>query len=130
MTHKTDASYKDEIFRKDHKALFAANRHLASIKPIGVESNEALSCGQMMARDTGDGKYKKFSSVSGGSYDSVCILMDDLSENEVAGAASGSSICRGVFGGELYKDVLTEYVKAELGAKEITDASGDVIVKY
>ena len=129
MTHKTDASYKDNVFRKDHYMIFAANRHLASIKSVRLDSTEALKPGQVLARDTGDGYFKKFSAVSGGSFDSVCVLMDELTSSE----ASGDSLCRGVFGGELYKTALTDFItesKTAMAAREITDAHGDVIVKF
>jgi len=129
MTYRTDASYKDNIFRKDHYMIFAANRHLASIKPIKTQSTDELKPGQVMARNTSSGYFEKFSAVSGGSYDSACVIIDELSSSE----ATGTSVLRGVFGGELVKSALSDYdsnANTALGAKEITSGTGTEIVKF
>lgn len=129
MTTKTDASFNGQIFRKDYKQVIASNRHLASIKAIKTELEVELMPGQVMARDTGDGLFKKYSAVSGGSYDSVCVLLDHLTEGE----ATGTSIMKAIFGGEVYNSALIDFdsnAQDDMGAKVITDALGDSIVKF
>lgn len=129
MTHKTDASYNDNIFRKDFYMIIAANRHLASFKAINTDSVDALKPGQVMARVVSTGIFQKYSAASGVGHDSVCVLFDELSTNE----ATGTSILRAVFGGELYKSELIELdanAISEMVAKEITDGKGTEIVKF
>ena len=130
MTHKTTPTYNGEIFRKDHLMIFASNRHLASIKAINVTPAEAHTPGQIMARDDGDGVFKKFSAVSGGSYTSVCVLMDEVTTDEGDGS---KAILRGIFSGELYKSALLDYnatALSDMGGKIVTDAQGDEILHF
>lgn len=129
MTHKTDASYKDEVFRKDHYMIIASNRHLASIKAIKTDSTDPLLPGQIMARVQSTGLHQKWSVASGVAHDTVVVLFDELTENE----ASGESTLRGIYGGEVYEGELIELdatAKTEMGGKSMVDGLGTAILKF
>lgn len=130
MRKGLDANFNSEIFRKDHPMIIAANRHLASIKAARLEYlADGYAAGQVIARDQSDGLFKKFSAVSGGSFDTVSVLFEDIRAN----SATGDVLARAVVGGEVYEGKLLDLnasARTEMGAKSVVDASGTEILKF
>lgn len=125
-----DAYFDGEAQRKDHPIVLACNRDLATILPTRVLNRaEGYKAGQVIARDTSDQFYKAFSAISGGSFDSVGVLFESIG----AQSATGGTLARTVFGGEVYKSVLVDFssdASDEMLAREITDSLGTTIVKF
>jgi hypothetical protein len=130
MTQKTQASYQDNIFRYDQYQIIASNRHLASIKAVKTNSVLALLPGTILARVPADGLHKEYSTISGtAGIDSFCVLLDNLNDVE----ASGISVVKAVFGGEVYETALinlTAGSRTGLGGKSIIDGAGTAIYKF
>lgn len=122
-----DATFKGEIFRKDHPMILASLRHLASIKAVRLEEG-TYQAGQVLAYDSNDGLYKDYSTVSG-SLDASCILFAD-----VASADTGDEpLERAIFGGEVFEAKCIDLVsqaKTDLGGRTIVDAEGTEIFKF
>lgn len=133
-----DARYSGEIFRKNHPIILAMRRDLAVIRPARVDNiSAAYSAGQVLGRDPADGLFKKWSAVSGGSYDTVCILLEDLEYPEafVEGetGVTGSALGRVCTQGLVFEDKLTELdagAKTQLGGKTQVDADGVNVLKF
>ncbi len=131
-----DAEVNNQIFRKDWSAIIAYRRDLATIEPVRLTyDSSGYLAGQVLARVTSTGVFGKFSSVSGGSYDSVCVLFENVTSSDEgtpgSTAPTGGALARAIFAGYVYKDKLVDYVNAaQLGGKEMTDATQITVVKF
>jgi hypothetical protein len=127
-----DAEVKNEIFRTDWAAIIAYRRDLATIEPARLAYDASgYVAGQVIARTTSTGIFSKYSAVSGGSIDSVCVLMENVRADQQDSALSGGSLARAIFAGYVYKAKLLDYTGAsQLGGKEMTDATGITVVKF
>lgn len=127
-----DANVNNEIFRKDWTAIIAKRRDLASISAARMKlDQDGYNAGQVVARKVSDGLFYKWSAVSGGAYDTVSVLFEDVTADDQS--ATGGDLARIITAGYVYKDKLTEYdstAKTQMGAVEQTDASGVTIVKF
>lgn len=127
-----DANVNNSIFRKDWGNIIAIRRDLATIMPARLVLNSGgYPAGQVVARKTSDGLFYKWSAISGGTYDSVAILFEDVTSDDQP--TTGGALARVMTAGYVFKDALAEYdstAKTQLGAKEITDARGSTIVKF
>lgn len=130
-----DALFNSSIFRKDNPIIIAARRELAKLIGIRLAYDAAgYMPGQCLVRKVSDGLFYKFSAASGVSYDSACVLFDQVTvDQETAnggGSQSGvqaSTLSRALVGGIVYKGLLLDYdanMKTALSAKDITDAGG------
>lgn len=133
-----DARYNSEIFRKNHPIILAIRRELAVILPGRLDNVSAdYAAGQVVARDTSDGLFKKWSAVSGGTYDTVSVLLEDAAypEDFVEGetGVTGSALARICTAGYVFKDKLTELdaqAISDMAAKTIVGAGGTNILKF
>lgn len=129
-----DAEVNNQIFRKDFSAIIAKRRDLASIGPVRLydDSNDYLA-GEVLARITSTGVFKRWSAASGASYDSVCVLFENVLAYEFDATVTGGALARAIMGGYVYKDKLVDYdsgAKSAMAAVEQTDASGVTVVKF
>lgn len=136
-----DAKVNNQIKRNDYPIIIALKRELATILPVRLQRNTAdtFVAGLVLGRVTATGYYKAYDdAASDGSQTAVAVLMDDVAledrpDSSPSGAASGTSIGRGIFSGYLFKDKLTGLDAngiTDLGAKTIVDASGVNILKF
>lgn len=123
-----DASTNQSVFRSDYPQVLASRRDLASIKPVRLAADvDGYEAGQVLAYDSNDGLHKKYGGVSG-SLDASCILF-----NKVDAGATGTILERGIFGGEVYEDLLVDFdsnAKTDLGGRTINSATGSTILKF
>lgn len=122
-----DATFKGEIFRKDHPMILASLRHLASIKAVRLEEG-TYKAGQVVSYDSNDGLYKDFSTVSG-SLTADAILFADVESSE----SGDEPLERAIFGGEVFKSKLIDLnsqAETNLGGRTIVDAEGTEIYKF
>lgn len=131
-----DAKVDNEIFRKDHPMILAANRHLASIRPVRVEYNASgYKAGRVLGQKTADSLFKYYNNAnSDGSETAQCVMFEDIAV-EAFESASGTAVGRGIFGGELYKSALTGQgldaaAIVDLKARTIKGSDGVEILKY
>lgn len=129
-----DAEFSNQIFRTDWSAIIAVRRDLAQISPVRLKYDaDGYLAGQVLARKTSDGLFYKFSAVSGSSYDSACVLLDNvIAANEDQTSMTGAALARAAMAGYVYKDRLYDYVAgtAPAGSREITDATAITVVKF
>jgi hypothetical protein len=124
-----DAKFNNEIFRKDNPIVLACRRDLAAFMGARLIYNSAgYLPGQCLARKVSDGLFYKWSAVSGGTYDSPCILFDTLSDSdqlasgEGLGGASGASLVRVLINAKgVYTTALIEYDAAFKTARKTVD---------
>lgn len=126
-----DAKFDGEIFRKDHPIILAANRHLASLRPVRLAYVDAngYDAGTVLARNTVNGYYYAYDDNGSSGLDTAaCVLFED------ATPASGSTmLARAVFGGEVFYTKLTGIDTngiTDLGGRLITDAFENQILKF
>ncbi len=128
-----DAKVNNQIFRKDHPIIIAKNRHLASIIAARLaHDTDGYQAGQVIARDDGDGLFYKWSAVSGGSYDTVSVLMEEVVGDAFTGT-TGNCLARTIVGGEVFYDKLIEIdaqAITDMKAKIVYDATAEAILKY
>lgn len=126
-----DANVNNEIFRNDAVNVIAMRRELASILPVRLKYESAgYKAGQVLAKNTSTGLFEKFSGASG-TYAAQAVLFENVRDSDQP--ATGGALARGIVAGYLFKDALTDYdstVKSQLGAHEISDATGVDIVKF
>lgn len=128
-----DSKVDNEIFRKDHPIIIARNRQLASI--VGARlahDTDGYLAGQVVARDDGDGLFYKWSAASGGTYDTVSVLLEDVTGDQFTGT-TGNALARSIVGGEVFYSKLIEIdatAITQMKAKVIYDATGEGILKY
>lgn len=129
-----DAEVNNQIFRTDWSAIIALRRDLAQISPVRLKYDaNGYPAGQVLARRTSTGVFEKWSSVSGASYDTPCILFQNIIAADEDSTLTGGALARGIMAGFVYKNALTEYdagAKTALVAKEQTDATGITVVKF
>ena len=130
-----DAEINNSIFRRDQGAIIALRRELAQISPIRLFDDSATYfMGQCLAREVSSGQFKRWSAVSGLSYDSPCVLFADVLSSEFDTTVTGGSLARGIMeAAGVFKSRLISYdanFKAAIGGREITDASGVTYVKF
>lgn len=124
-----DAEFKTEIFRKDWPNVIAMRRQDAALQGARLKLEAGgYAAGQVVARNTSTKLFEKFSAVSGGSYDTVSVLFEDIAPFDQP--TTGGALARIVTSGFVYKDVLLDYDASALSAREITDSSGVTVVKF
>lgn len=132
-----DAKTSGQIFRKDHPMILAARRELASLKPVRLAYNASgYKAGALLARNTVSGLFQNY--VSGGASGTgtaACVLFAPV-EVENFSDSSDTALERGVFGGEVFQDLLvisggaSGSVLADLSGRTIIDATGVQILKF
>ena len=137
-----DAHFSGSIFRKDNPIILACRRDQAVLLGAGVvyDGSDYLP-GQALVRKASDGLFYRWSSASGGSYDSPCVLFDHLTvaaqqtnQDPLGGTgASGASLVRVLTKALVYTDQLVEAdagFKTQLKSTDIVDAGGVGITKF
>lgn len=129
--------YKPEVFRNDSPIIIATNRSSAVLLPVRLRySAQGYPAGQVLARNTTDGLYDKYSNAGASGTDAaIAILFDAKDTADFSTAdASGSSLAVGIFGGcTVFYDKLTGIDAngvTDLGGKVITDATGVKTLKF
>jgi hypothetical protein len=138
-----DANFNPQIFRKDNPIILAMRRDLASFIGVRLVYNAAgYLPGQVIARTTSTGLFSKYSAVSGGTIDTVCVLFDQCSADDQAAVESpagtttgisGSSLVRAIAAGYVYTGSLIDYssgAKTALGSADLVDSGGNAITKF
>lgn len=106
-----DALFNSSIFRKDNPIILACRRDLASFMGVRlVYSAYDYMPGQALVRVTSTGLFDRWSNASGGTYDSPCVLFEQVTNPQQqansAGATltgvSGSTLARAIMGGLVY----------------------------
>jgi hypothetical protein len=132
------ASFNPSAFHKDWPIIIAGQRQNAILLPVRLRYDSGgYMPGQFLARNTVDGYYQKYNdSGSSGINTASAILFDQHPVEDFDGTAS-TDTCMGVgiFGGGvlLYSDRLVGGDAngiADLGLKQITDATGVVTYKF
>lgn len=130
-----DALFNSSIFRKDNPIILAARRELAKFIGVRLAYDAAgYKPGQCLVRKVSDGLFYKFSAASGSTYDSACVLFDQVTVDQEqangGGTQSGvaaSTLSRALIGGLVYTGLLLDYdstMKSALSAKDVTPAGG------
>jgi hypothetical protein len=134
-----DARFDGEIFRQDNPIILACRRDKAVL--IGariIYNSDGYMPGQALARKTSDGLFYKWSAISGGTYDTPCVLfdkMDDdaqLADGGGLGGVSGASLVRAVVEGIVYTGLLLEAdaaFKTAIKSVALVDAGGVAMTK-
>ena len=136
-----DALFNSSIFRKDNPIVLACRRDLASFMGVRLTpTTDDYMAGQCLVRVTSTGLFSRWSAASGGTYDSPCILFDQVTApaQAINGAGvqtgvSGSTLARGIMGGLVYTTLLTDYdsnFKTQLKSTDRTDSGGVQITKF
>jgi hypothetical protein len=106
-----DALFSGSIFRKDNPIILACRRDLAAFMGARlVYSAYDYMPGQALVRVTSTGLFDRWSNASGGTYDSPCVLFDQVTnpaqqENSAGGTlsgVSGSTLARALIKGIVY----------------------------
>lgn len=130
-------SFTQPIFRKDFVMPIATNRSSAVMLPVLLRYNSAgYIAGTVLAQNSGDSLYETY--VNGGpsgTGTAKCILFESYAPEDFSAAAtSGYTAAVGIFGGcTVFKarcPNIDSTAETSLGAKEITDASGVVLIKF
>lgn len=134
----TGGSFKAEIFRNNQDLVIATHRHTALILPVRLRYDASgYQAGEVLGQNNVDFTYGKYDDNTGASglNAAKCILMEDHPvEDFDAATAAGSTMAAGIFGQcTVFKDRLTGWdsnAATDLGAKEITDATGTTVIKF
>lgn len=129
-----DAEVNNQIFRKDFGAIIALRRDLAQISPVRLyDDGASYYMGECLARNTSTGEFQRWSAVSGGSYDTPCVLFEDVLSYQFDATVTGGALARAVMAGYVFKTKLVDYNSQFLtavGGRVMTDASGVAVVKF
>ena len=116
---------------------FATNRASAILLPVRVRYQaNGYVAGTVLARNSVDGWFQAYANGGASGLDTAsCVLFESLSASDFGGTtAQDSTTAFGIFGGcTVYKDKLVGYdadAGTDLGAKEITDATGVTTLKF
>lgn len=129
-----DAEINNQIFRKDYPMIIAKRRDLATIGAVRLQGDGAdFIAGQAIARNTSTGKFQRYSAVSGGSFDTPCVLFESVEAYRFDSSVTGGALARAVLGGYVFGAGLIgsngAFITA-LGGKTQTDATGVAVVKF
>lgn len=129
-----DSKFDTEIFRKDHPQILAANRHLASIKPVRLAYNASgYKAGTVLAKNSVSGLFQAYNDAgSSGLNTATCILFEAVDVSSFADS-SDSALARGIWGGEVFEDKLVGIDangKTDLNGRSIVDSTGVNIFKF
>lgn len=124
---------KTEVFRKNHPAIIANNRHLASIAGVRVAYDAAgYLAGTVMARNNVSGYYQAYSDVGASGTDTaVGVLFHDLAVEDFNGITSTAAnlIVKGnVFEAKLIG--LDAAAKVDLHGRSIIDGLGNTVLMF
>lgn len=120
-----------EIFRKNYYAIFANNRHLATLIPVVLSYDSAgYKPGQTIARNTTSGLWQKYN-PSGASGTDTCVgvLLNEVSDMPANSKDVGQLIVKG----NLFEAAvigLDSAAKTDLGARSVVSATGDTILMF
>jgi len=135
------ASFNGSIFRKDYPMPIASGRQSALLFPVVLRYNSAgYVAGVVLAKNTTDGVWDAYNSGgSSGTGTADCVLFEshapeDFSSTSTAASGSGLVAAVGIYGQcAVYKSLMTNYaagVLTDLGARLITDAQGQTVMKF
>ena len=129
-----DAKVNNEIFRKDHPQILASNRHLATLRGVRLRYDSGgYKAGQVLGLNTTSNTFMDYNgSGSSGEDTAKCILFEDVPV-EAFPSSTGTAVARGIFGGEVYEDLLLDLdsnAKTDLGARSIEGSDGVAILKF
>lgn len=129
-----DAKVDNDIFRKDHPIILACLPHQASIKGVRLAYDASgYEAGRVLARDAGTGYYAKYDNGgASGVSTAACVLLHEVAAEEFP-SATGTSLARGIFAGEVFKAKLVGNDTAsdtDLRARTIDDATGTSILRF
>lgn len=135
-----DALFNNQIFRKDNPIILACRRDQAVFMGARVVYDAAgYLPGNCLVRVTAaganQGLFRKWSAASGSTYDSPCVMFDQLTQDQqdvgVEGSTtgiSGASLVRVLIkAAGVYTANLIEYdsnFKTQLKSKDMVDAGG------
>lgn len=129
-----DASYSNQIFRKDFPIILACNRHLATLLPVRLAYNASgYTAGQVLAQNSATLLFQNY--VNGGASGTgtaKCVLFQSIDASEFP-SATGTAMEQGVFGGEVYDNLLIDAdstAKTDLNGRTFSDSSGTAIFKF
>jgi len=130
-----DAEVNNSIFRKDFAAIIALRRDLAQISPARLYNDGSdYLAGQCLVRVVSSGQFRRWSAASGLSYDTPCVLFEDVLTSNFDAAVTGGALARAIMEtAGVYKSKLIDYdsnFKTAVGGREITDASAITVVKF
>ena len=136
-----DAKFSGSLFRKDNRVILACRRDKAEFMGARIVYDGAdYHPGQVLVRKASDGLFYRFSAASGGSYDSPCVLFDDVLvadfQSEGAPSATGvqaAPLARVLMAADVYTSLLVDYdsnAKTALKSKDMVDAAGVAITKF
>lgn len=130
-----DAEVNNSIFRKDYVNIIAIRRELSQLSPgrLYNDGSDYLP-GQCLAREVSSGMFKRWSAVSGGTYDTPCVLFESVLTSNFDASVTGGALARVIMStAGVYKSKLVNYdsgFKTAIGAKEMTDATSITLVKF
>jgi hypothetical protein len=134
---KLDSTFNGQIFRKDMPLVIASNRSSAVLHPVRLRYQaDGYAAGTVLARNTTDGLYQAYTDgAASGTGTAAAVLFEAHGAEDFPGATSNDScLAVGIFGGcSLFYDSLTGIDaagEADLGMREITDATGVKTVKF
>lgn len=116
-----DALYSGQIFRKDNPIILACRRDQAVFMGVRlVYSAYDYMPGECLVRyssGANSGLFDRWSNASGSSYDSPCVLFDQVTnpaqqENNPGGVltgVSGSTLARAIMKGIVYTSLLVDF---------------------
>jgi hypothetical protein len=136
-----DAKFSGQIFRKDNPIILAVRRDQAVIMGVRVAYDSGgYMPGQVLVRKVSDGLFYKWSSASGATHDSTCVLFDQATDSDqlannhgVLTGVSGSTLLRALMKAVVYTDNLIDYdsgAKGELGAVNFVDSGSVNLTKF
>lgn len=141
-----DANFQGSIFRKDNPVVLAMRRDQAVLVAARlVYDGFDYLPGQCLVRNkTGpsSGLFQRWSTASGGSYDSPCILFDQATvpaqqANQTpigtTGGTSGATLVRVLTKAIVWTTQLTDYdanFTTQLKSTDFVDAAGNQFTKF
>jgi hypothetical protein len=119
-----DANWNNQIFRKDNPIVLACRRDQAVFMGVRLlYDGFDYMAGECLVRVTSTGLFSRWATASGGTYDSPCVLFDQVtvpqfqaSEQGATGGASGSALGRGLMKAVVYGANLVDYDSTFLAA--------------
>ena len=127
-----DFNTNQEIFRHDQVALFAMNRHLASIMGVRLAYSGAASgyaAGTVLARNSVSGLFQSYNNAGASGTDvAVGVLA-----HPCAPASGGTEAAQCITAGYLYESKLVGLDaagKTDLQARTITGADGVAVLVF